>query len=27
VFPALSALITGVPQRLRLAPTARSQFR
>lgn len=27
VFPALSALITGAPQRLRLAPTARSQLR
>jgi|SRR6476620_8944879 len=27
VFPALSALITGLPQRLRLAPTIRSQLR
>jgi hypothetical protein len=27
VLPALSALITGSPQRLRLAPTARSQLR
>ena len=27
VLPALSALITGTPQRLRLAPTARSQLR
>jgi len=27
VFPALSALITGLPQRLRLAPTTRSQLR
>jgi NIPSNAP len=27
VLPALSALITGAPQRLRLAPTARSQLR
>ena len=27
VFPALSALITGAPQQLRLAPTARSQLR
>jgi NIPSNAP len=27
VLPALSALITGVPQQLRLAPTARSQLR
>jgi hypothetical protein len=27
VLPALSALITGSPQRLRLTPTARSQLR
>jgi len=27
VFPALSALITGLPQRLRLAPTTRSRLR
>jgi hypothetical protein len=27
VLPALSALITGAPQQLRLAPTARSQLR
>src|SRR5215475_12120987 len=27
VLPALSAMITGVPQQLRLAPTARSQLR
>jgi len=27
VLPALSALITGLPQRLRLAPTTRSQLR
>jgi hypothetical protein len=27
VLPALSALITGAPQRLRLAPTARSELR
>ena len=27
VLPALSAMITGAPQRLRLAPTARSLLR
>ena len=27
VLPALSAMITGVPQQLRLAPTARSLLR
>jgi hypothetical protein len=27
VLPELSALVTGAPQQLRLAPTARSQLR